>query len=107
LCAFALVYDASSFLIGAEAKHRWIGPAAGMVSLTVVTVAVAAILVPPFRGSTPWLVGALAIVTAPMGPLVATVALGDRRASAPALRRLDSLIVLGPVCTAVILAAIG
>jgi membrane-bound metal-dependent hydrolase YbcI (DUF457 family) len=107
LCSFALVYDASAFLIGAEAKHRWIGPAAGIVSIAVVTVAVAAILVPPFRGTTPWVVGLLAVLSAPLGPMVATASLGDRRASAPALRRLDSLLVLGPLCAGVMLAWLG
>jgi hypothetical protein len=36
-------------------------------------------------------------VLAPFGPLAASVILGDRDARAPALRRLDSLLLLGPV----------
>ena len=41
--------------------------------------------------------GALAMVLAPLGPLAASVVLGGRDAPAPALRRLDSLLLLGPV----------
>ena len=56
-----------------------------------------AVLVPSFRGGSPFLLGLVAAVLAPLGPLAASVILGDSDASAPALRRLDSLLLLGPV----------
>ena len=39
----------------------------------------------------------LAAVLAPLGPAAASLLLGDRRAPANALRRIDSLILLGPI----------
>jgi hypothetical protein len=97
LVVFAHVHDASAFIVGSAASKAWEGPVAGMASIGAVTLAVAAVLVPPFRGPSPWLLGGLAALLAPVGPLVATFLLGNRRAPAPALRRLDSLLVLGPV----------
>jgi hypothetical protein len=107
LCTYALVYDASSYLVGAGADRPWEGMAAGVASIGAVTIAVAAILVPPFKGITPWALGVAAAVLAPLGPVVATVVLGDRAALVPALRRLDTLILLGPVWTLLALAFVG
>jgi hypothetical protein len=107
LCTYALVYDASAYLVGAGAERPWEGIAAGLASIGAVTVAVAAILVPPFTGVSPWVLGAAAAVLAPLGPAVATVVLGERTAWAPALRRLDALIVLGPVWAVLALALVG
>jgi hypothetical protein len=107
LCTFAMVYDASSYLVGAGADRPWEGIAAGLASIGAVTVAVAAILDPPFTGISPWALGIAAALLAPFGPAVATILLGDRMAWAPALRRLDTLIVLGPVWTALALMMVG
>jgi len=95
LLTYVAVYDAGAFLIGAGARRRWEGPAAGIACIAVTTVAVAAIF-PQFGGSSPWGLGALAAVTAPLGPVVGTLLLGSRRARAPAVRRLDTLLVMGP-----------
>lgn len=97
LLSFVHVYDASAYVIGAEAASPWEGPAAGVASIAAVTLAVAAVLSPPFRGASPWLFGFLAAALAPLGPLVAAELTGDPRARVPALRRLDSLLVMGPV----------
>lgn len=97
LVTFAAVYDASAYVVGTGAGSSWEGPAAGVASIAAVTLAVAAVLVPPFRGASPWVLGGLAAVLAPMGPYVASALMGDRRARVPALRRLDSLFVLAPV----------
>ena len=56
----------------------------------------AIILSPPFPSGTPLALGVLAGVLAPAGPLVGTALVGSRDADAPGLRRLDSLILLGP-----------
>ncbi|MBV8305171.1 MAG: hypothetical protein JOZ04_13240, partial [Acidimicrobiia bacterium] len=55
------------------------------------------VLVPALGGAGPFLLGLLAAVLAPLGPLAGSVLLGDRSAKAPALRRLDSLLLLAPV----------
>ena len=97
LLTFAGVHDASSYVVGTGAATDWEGPAAGVASIAAVTLAVAAVFVPPFRGATRWALGALAAVLAPLGPYVGSALLGDRRARVPALRRLDSLLLLGPL----------
>ena len=65
-------------------------------SIVCVTLLVAE-LVPSFDGGSPFLLGFVAAVLAPLGPLAASIVLGDRDANAPALRRLDSLLLLAPV----------
>jgi hypothetical protein len=91
------VYDASNYLVGTGAASAWEGPAAGAAFILAVTLAVAAIFVPPFRGMSPWLFGFLTAVLAPLGPYAASALLPEARAKAPALRRIDSLIVAGPI----------
>jgi hypothetical protein len=91
------VYDASAYLVGSGAASPWEGPAAGAAFILAVTLAVAAVFVPPFRGLSPWLFGFTAAVLAPLGPHAASALLPEPRSRAPALRRLDSLLVLGPV----------
>lgn len=91
------VVDASTFIVGSGARSRWEGPVAGAASAAAFSVAVAALFVPPFRGSSPWVLGALVATGVPAGAIVATTLLGRREAPAPALRRLDGYLVTGPV----------
>lgn len=91
------VYDASNYLVGSGAASRWEGPAAGAAFILAVTLAVAAIFVPPFRGATPWLFGFLTAVLAPTGVYAASALLPEPKVKAPGLRRLDSWMVAGPV----------
>lgn len=97
LLALVGVYDASNYLIGSGASNQWEGPVAGMAFMAAVTLAVAAIFVPPFRGLSPWLLGLLAVVLTPAGPLAGSGLLGGAETRLPALRRLDSLLLTGPV----------
>ena len=106
LLACAAMYDAGAYLVGTGASSDWEGPAAGIAALIPVTMVAAVVLVPPFHGGSPLLLGALAAVLAPFGPVADSALLGDRTAHAPALRRLDSLLVLGPIwawCAAALL----
>jgi hypothetical protein len=96
LLAFAAFHDVGAYLVGTGAAGWWEGPVAGVASIVCVTLFVA-VLVPSFHGGSPFLLGLLAMVLAPVGPLVGSIVLGDRDAHAPALRRLDSLLLLGPV----------
>lgn len=100
LLAYAMAYDASTYVVGTGAATGWEGPAAGIAAVGTVTLSVAAFLSPPFRGSSPWLLGALAAVLAPIGPMVASAFPGDPKVRVPALRRLDSLLVMGPLWAA-------
>ena len=96
LMSDALLYDVGAWVMGSGSRHRWLGPLAGMACIGSLTMAVAAFAL-QFRGATPWELGALAAVLAPLGPVAATFVLGDRRAHVGALRRLDSLLLLGPI----------
>jgi hypothetical protein len=96
LLAAVCLYDAAVFVVGTGAVHAWEGPVAGIVTLLPLTVLVAAVLVPPFRGASPWIMGGLAAVLAPAGAPLASRLLGDVRMRLPALRRLDTLLLLGP-----------
>ncbi len=97
LLACTAVYDAGAYLIGTGAGAPWEGPAAGMVGIMPVTILASVLLVPKFPAGGLILLGALAVVLAPLGPLLATALVGDRELDAPGLRRLDSLIVIGPM----------
>jgi molybdopterin converting factor small subunit len=97
LLAFAAAYDAGAYLVGTGASSSWEGPFAGIATLIPVTMLSAVILVPPFPEGSPLLLGLLAAVLAPCGPLAGSALLGERDANAPALRRLDSLLVMAPV----------
>jgi hypothetical protein len=106
LLACAAIYDAGAYLVGTGASSAWEGPAAGVVAILPLTMAAAVVLVPPFHGGAPLLLGGLAAVLAPFGPLAGSALLGDRTAFAPALRRLDSLLIMGPIwawCAAALL----
>jgi hypothetical protein len=96
LLSYATVFDLASHIMGTDAKWRWEGTVAGMACIGSVTLGVAAIF-PQFKGNSPWELGLAAAVAAPLGPLVANRVVGSRGARVPALRRLDSLTVLGPV----------
>ena len=104
LLAFVCVYDASVYVVGSGAANAWEGPTAGAAFIAALTLLVAAVFVPPFRGVSPWLLGFLAAVLAPVGPYVASALLSEPGFKAPGLRRLDSLIVLGPLWTVAALA---
>ncbi|MGH9244986.1 MAG: hypothetical protein ACRD29_11845 [Acidimicrobiales bacterium] len=90
-------YEAGDFLIGSGARWKWEGPAAGMIAALVVAFAISTLRLPPFvLPESLWLAGLVAGLC-PIGQLVASAVLPDAGARAPALRRLDSMIVLAPV----------
>ena len=99
LLGYAMAYDAGTYLVGSGATSAWEGPAAGMAAIGTLTLAVAALFVPPFDGSSPLLLGALAAALAPLGRMIALALAGGsgRKVRVPALRRLDSLLALGPL----------
>ncbi len=97
LLAMVCLYDAGAYLVGTGASSAWEGPAAGVVTLLPLSIFAAIVLVPPFNGAQPLFLGLLTAVLAPCGPVAASALLGDRNAHAPALRRLDSLLLLGPL----------
>ncbi len=97
LLVLVAVYEASDYIVGSGASNRIEGPAAGIISIAVITAAVAFLQVPPFEGRDAFAFGALAAVLCPVGQFVASGLLPSSTAQAPALRRLDSLLVLAPL----------
>jgi hypothetical protein len=94
LLAAVCLYDMASFLTGTGPRGGVIGALVGMVTVGVLAVFVAAVMVPPFTGRSPWILLGLVAVLAPAGVALAGLICPDRRL--PALRRLDSLILAGP-----------
>ncbi len=97
LLAMVCVYDAGAYVVGTGASSAWEGPAAGVAALVPLTIFAEVVLIPPFSGSEPLFLGILAALLAPAGPVAGSALLGDRAAHAPALRRLDSLLLVGPL----------
>jgi hypothetical protein len=91
------VYDAGNFLVGAGASNPIEGPLAGGFAVMAVTFAVAVLRVPPFHGLPAWPFGAAVAVLCPLGQFFASSLLPRADANAPALRRLDTLLITAPV----------
>ncbi len=105
LVAAVSLYDAGSFLLGAEAGSRWEGPVAGMIGALAVTFTMAAFHPSPFDWTTAWLAGVVVTLTCTLGQIVAGICLPSSTSRAGGLRRLDSYIVAGPAFLACAVAA--
>ncbi len=97
LLAMVMAYDLGDFLIGSGAGSVVEGPMAGGMMIVLVAAVAAIIGAPPFNGALVWAFAVGAIMCCPLGQVFASWLLGDASRRAPALRRLDSLLVLGPV----------
>ncbi len=89
------LYDASVFVVGTGSRNSWEGPAAGVLTLAPFFLVVGSVLQPPFDGDSPWVLGALTAVLVPFGAPLATVLAGSP-GRYPGLRRIDSLLLVGP-----------
>lgn len=87
-------YEIGDYLVGSGARNALEGPVAGAAAALVVGSAAGLIAFGVPRCV--WL-AVLAAVLCPLGQLVASLVLPSADAKASALRRLDSLLVLGPV----------
>ena len=94
LLAAVCLYDMASFLTGTGPRGGPVGAIVGVVTIGVLAVFVAAVVVPPFSGHSPWILLGLVAALAPVG-VFAFGRIGPER-RLPALRRLDSLILAGP-----------
>jgi hypothetical protein len=100
LVLLVCAYDLGDFLIGTGASTPVEGPISGMVAAGVVSFALGVFAVPPFELASALIFGGLATVLFPLGQLTATELLPATDARAPALRRIDSLLLVSPVWTA-------
>ncbi len=96
LVVFVMVYDASDYLVGSGASNGFEGPAFGALFIGAVACLVAVTGVPPFRGGDVWTFALLAALACPAGQLLASAMLPNAAARAPALRRLDSMLLVAP-----------
>lgn len=91
------VFDMGDFLVGSGAASVIEGPLAGAAAIAVVTGIIAVLNAPPFGGVSAWAFGLGAAVLCPAGQVLASAILPDGLVRAPALRRLDSLLLLAPL----------
>lgn len=90
-------YETGDFLIGSGAVSAWEGPLAGSVAVVVVTLVAAALGFPPFDVGEAFAFGLLVAPGAFGGQMLASAMLPHARAFAPALRRIDSLLLTAPL----------
>ena len=91
-------YESGDYLIGSGAPNPIEGPVAGMLAAFVVALVVYFPGVPPFEDGWQALgFGAVAAVGAVGGQYLGSVILPHSRAYAPALRRLDSMLLVAPL----------
>lgn len=89
-------YETGDFLIGSGSVNAFEGPLAGGVAVLVVTLVIAALGFPPFGVGEAFAFGLLVAPGAFAGQILASVMLPHARALAPALRRVDSLLLTAP-----------
>lgn len=90
------LYDAGSFLIGAESGSRWEGPAAGILGIAATTFVFSILEFAPYTSVTALLVGVVLAIGCPLGQILVGAASPDRSPTS-ALRRLDSYVIAGPL----------
>lgn len=97
LLIFVSVYEMGDYLVGSGSKNAVEGPLAGFTAIAVFAFAMWVVTFVPFRENSLLAFGAIAAGCCPLGQLLGSAILPRSDARAPALRRLDSLLVLGPV----------
>lgn len=97
LIIFVSVYETGDYIVGSGSKNAVEGPLAGIAAIAVFAFALWVITFVPFQENALLQFGALAAGLCPMGQLAGSAILPRSDAKAPALRRIDSLLVLGPV----------
>ncbi len=90
-------YEVGDFVIGTGSSNAVEGPVAGLVALVVAAAATYVLLPAPFDTNSYPLFAALAAVGAPLGQIAASAVLPRGVAWAPALRRLDSYLLVAPL----------
>jgi hypothetical protein len=90
-------YDAGDFLVGTGAGTSWEGPAAGVAAVAVVGFAAVVIAPPPLEEEGAATLALVVALLAPLGPPLASMLVGDGVTPARFVRRLDSLLLAGPI----------
>jgi len=96
-------YEAGDYLVGSGAANLLEGPLAGAIGVLVVSFPISLVEPQPLAAEGVWALGALTALCCPLGQLAASAILPRGNVFAPALRRIDSLLVTGPVWVAFLL----
>jgi hypothetical protein len=99
LLIIASAYEMGDYIVGSGSTNPVEGPLAGITTATLVALPLALVLVEPYNDAG---VGLLVFtaVACPLGQVLASAALPGAGAPAPALRRIDTLLVLALVWAA-------
>lgn len=97
LLVLVAAHDAGSFIVGTGAATSWEGPAAGITAVAVVGFAALVVAQPPLEEDGSATLAILVALLAPLGPPMASVLVGDGVRDARFVRRLDSLLLVGPI----------
>lgn len=90
-------YEVGDYLVGTGASNPVEGPVAGIAAVAVLSFSISVFEFPPFETGSAWVFGGLVAALAPLGPFVASALVPAANARVPALRRLDSWLLVGPV----------
>jgi hypothetical protein len=96
LLIFVSVYEMGDYLVGSAASNPIEGPLAGGAAVIVTGFPMALLFVEPFDVMGAWLLGIVALCC-PVGQWIASAVLPRPGAHAPALRRVDTLLLLAPL----------
>lgn len=90
-------YEVGDFMVGSGASNAFEGPLAGVVALGVVAFFLFLLTPEPFSTSSALLFSSIAALCCPLGQIAASALLPRGTAWAPALRRIDSYLVVAPL----------
>ncbi len=111
LVVLVCAYEVGDFVVGSGSGNVLEGPVSGIVAVAVITFSLTVfdqlIGIPPFEGFSLVFFGVAVGALAPFGPMCASILLPRADARAPALRRIDTLIVAGPVWTLALWTHVG
>jgi hypothetical protein len=99
LLGLVSAYEAGDYIVGSGASNPLEGPLAGITTATLLALPLAIVLVEPFDAAGLILL-AFTAVACPLGQIVASATLPGAGAYAPALRRIDTLLILAPLWAA-------
>jgi hypothetical protein len=99
LVLVASAYEVGDYIVGSGASNPIEGPLAGMTTATLVALPLALVLVEPYNTAGIALLG-FAAAACPTGQIIASAVLPGAGAHAPALRRIDTLLLLAPLWVA-------
>ncbi len=99
LLVLVSAYEAADYIIGSGASNFIEGPLAGITTALVLGLPLSLVLIPPFDDAG-WQLLVFVALTLPLGQIMASVLLPRAGANAPALRRVDTLLLLAPIWAA-------